>query len=116
MSLYEDAKRIILDLFGPKFLNVLDSFEDPKKYPMEFLEELKYFLEKAIGKEAAEEYVKPLYEKYGKTRKIKKIAKESTSSSKGLSLFFCGGKIPLLIECSSNPTTNLLNYCLHKFL
>lgn len=116
MSLYDDAKKIILELFGPKFLSVLDTFEDPKKYPEEFLNEFRYFLEMIIGKEATEEKVKPLYEKYTKAGKSKKKLNKPTSFLKGFSCFLCGRKIPKLLEYNLNPTIYLLDYQLHILL
>ena len=64
MGLYEDARKIISDLFGEEVAKQLDNFENPKKYPKEFLEECIYFLSKLIGEKSAREKFLPLYKKY----------------------------------------------------
>lgn len=111
MGIRDDVKKIFTELLGPEFMNVIENFEDPEKYPKDFLDECKYFLEKIIGKEAAEKNLQPLYEKYLKAGK-----KEKTISSKGLSSFFCNRKIPKTARYSLNPRTSLSNYQLHRFL
>lgn len=69
MGLYEDARKIFLDLFGFEVADQLKNFEDPNKYPKEFLEECTYFLSKLMGEELAKEKMKPLYKKYLKRKR-----------------------------------------------
>lgn len=68
MGLYEDAKKIFLDLLGPEVAKQIDNFEDPRKYPKEFLDECTYFLSKLIGEKSAKEKLLPLYKKYIKKK------------------------------------------------
>jgi len=112
MSIYEDVKKLFLELLGPEVAKVIDNFENPKKYPKEFLEECKYFLAKIIGEEPAEEKLKPIYEKYFKKRKeAKKI-----TSSKGFLSFLYGKENLKLIEYSLNSKLGLLDCQPHKLL
>jgi hypothetical protein len=67
MVLKEEAKSIFERLFGPEVARQLDTFDDPGKYPEDFLEECVYFLGKFIGEEAAKKKLEPLYRKYSKT-------------------------------------------------
>jgi len=62
----KDAKKIFLNLFGPEIAKQIDNFEDPNKYPKEFLEECTYFLSKLIGEKPAKEKLMPLYKKFKK--------------------------------------------------
>lgn len=64
MNLYDDAKRIFVQLLGPNVAKEIDNFDDPKKYPKDFLDECTYFLSKLIGEEAAKKNFSPLYKKY----------------------------------------------------
>ncbi|MFH1474050.1 MAG: hypothetical protein ABIE55_04145 [Candidatus Aenigmatarchaeota archaeon] len=64
MALKDDAKKIILDLFGREVARQLDSFDDPEKYPEDFMEECEYFLAKIIGEDVTRRKLKPLYRKY----------------------------------------------------
>jgi len=75
MGLREDAKKIILDLLGEEVAKQLDNFENPEKYPKDFLNECIYFLSKLIGEETAKAKFQPLYKKYIKTesKKLKKV-------------------------------------------
>jgi len=111
MGIREDVKKIFAEILGPEFVDVVDNFENPEKYPKDFLEECKYFLEKIIGKEAAEKNLQPLYEKYLKVEKKRRII-----FSKGLSWFFCNRKTLNTIKYSLNPTTNLSSYRPYRFL
>lgn len=75
MSLYDDAKKIFLELFGPELAKQLDNFENPEKYPKDFLDECTYFLSKLIGEDASKAKFQPLYKKYLKT-KYNKVGKK----------------------------------------
>jgi len=66
MRLNEEARKIFLDLFGPEVAKQLDNFDDPQKYPEDFLNECTYFLAKLIGEKSAKKKLLPLYEKYAK--------------------------------------------------
>ena len=105
MSLYEDVKKLFLELLGPEVAKVIDTFEDPKKYPKDFLEECKFFLEKILGKDVAEAKIQPIYEKY-----FKKQKKFKATSSKGFLSFLCGIKILKPEVYSLSPMPNLSNY------
>ncbi|MEM5778321.1 MAG: hypothetical protein QXD43_02035 [Candidatus Aenigmatarchaeota archaeon] len=61
-----EAKKIFLRLFGPEIAKQVDNFEDPNKYPKEFLNDCTYFLTKLIGEESAKENLMPLYKKIAK--------------------------------------------------
>ncbi len=67
MVLKEEAKSIFERLFGPEVARQLDDFDDPEKYPKDFLEECVYFLGKFIGEGTAKKILEPLYRKYSKT-------------------------------------------------
>ena len=71
MGLKEDAKSVFESLFGSEIAKQLDSFDNPKKYPQDFLEECTTFLGKFIGDEAAKKRLGPLEKKY--------ITREKTS-------------------------------------
>ncbi len=75
MGLYEDVKQIFLELLGEDATKVLDTFENPKLYPKEFLDQCKYFLSEVIGEKLAEEKLKPLYRKYRSLILGKKVEK-----------------------------------------
>lgn len=66
MSLKDDAKAIFQNLLGPEISKQIDNFDNPEKYPRDFLEECVDFLGKFIGKNAAEKKFEPLYKKYSK--------------------------------------------------
>ena len=51
-------------MFGEEVSRQLDSFENPEKYPKDFLNECAYFLGKLIGRDAANEKMRYLYKKY----------------------------------------------------
>ncbi len=112
MSLHEEVKKLFLELLGEEFAKVIDTFENPKIYPKDFLDECKYFLEKIIGKEAAEERVEPIYEKYVK---VKRERKKTKPSLKGFSWLLGYRKIQTLAKYNLNPKTSLLNCQPHMF-
>jgi len=66
MELKENAKRIISGMLGPDISNQISVFDDPNKYPKDFLDECIYFLGKFIGDDAARKKFEPLYKKYVK--------------------------------------------------
>lgn len=66
MVLKDDATKIIIELLGRSVENSLNGFDDPEKYPKEFLDECTYFLGKMIGEENARKRFEPLYKKYVK--------------------------------------------------
>ena len=108
MGLQEDVKKLFLELLGPEVAKVIDTFEDPKKYPKDFLEECQFFLEKILGKEVAEAKIQPIYEKY-----FKKIKKFRATSSKGFLSFLYGRKTLKLEVYSLSSRANLSNCLLH---
>ena len=78
MGLYEDSKKIIMDILGEEVAKQLDNFEDPEKYPEDFLNECIYFLSKLIGDETAKSKFQPLYKKYIKTKSNRNKGKRGT--------------------------------------
>ena len=65
MGLREDAKSRMDEILGEDASeSVLQNFDDPKKYPQDFIEEVEFFLKKLIGDEPAQKKVAPLYIKY----------------------------------------------------
>jgi hypothetical protein len=64
MGIKEDAKAIFESLFGSDIAKQLDSFDNPDKYPKDFLEECANFLGELIGEEAARKKLEPLAKKY----------------------------------------------------
>jgi hypothetical protein len=64
MGIKEDAKAIFESLFGSDIAKQLDSFDNPDKYPKDFLEECTTFLAKFVGEEAARKKLEPLAKKY----------------------------------------------------
>jgi len=73
-GLYGETKKIFLNIFGPEVAKQLDNFQDPKKYPKDFLDQSKFFLSRLMGDQVAEIKLKSLYEKYIKNKadKIKR--------------------------------------------
>jgi hypothetical protein len=69
VSLKEESKQILSALFGPEVARQVETFEDPEKYPKDFLDECTYFLGKFVGESAAKGKFKVLYKKYIKTAK-----------------------------------------------
>lgn len=61
-----EVKDIFIKLFGAEIAKVVDTFDDPKRYPKEFMEECIYFLEKLIGRERALELLLPIFKKHFK--------------------------------------------------
>jgi hypothetical protein len=66
MGLKEDTANIFRDLFGDLVAKQIDDFDDPKKYPKDFLDECVEFMGKMIGVPASEKLFSPLYRKYMK--------------------------------------------------
>jgi len=64
MTLKDEAMVIIKSLLGPEVAKQVDSFDDPKKYPKEFLDECVHFLANFIGEESAKKKFEPIYQKY----------------------------------------------------
>jgi hypothetical protein len=64
MKLKEEAKVIFNSLLGPEVAKLVDSFDDPKKYPKEFLDECMHFLANFVGEESAKKKFEPIYQKY----------------------------------------------------
>ena len=69
MGLLEDAKAILAEAFGNEVADQLDNFDDPKKYPKDFIEECVFFLAKIAGQEVADKKFAPLMKKYLTKRK-----------------------------------------------
>ena len=67
MGLKEDIKKIFLDLFGPDVANQVERFEDPERYPQDFLEECIFFLAEFVGEQAATSLLQPVVSKYNLT-------------------------------------------------
>ncbi len=67
MSIRNDVRQVILKLAGPKAASIVDTdaFDNPQKYPEDFLNEAAYFLSRLVGERAAERKLEPLYKKYG---------------------------------------------------
>ena len=68
-GLYGKTKKIFLNIFGPEVAKQLDNFQDPKKYPKDFLDQSKFFLSKLLGERMAEEKLLNLYKKYAKSKR-----------------------------------------------
>ena len=66
-DLERDAEKIISGLFGDAVARQTNGFDDPRKYPKDFLDECTFFLSKFIGDEAAKRKFGPLYRKYAKS-------------------------------------------------
>jgi len=64
MSLKDDAKKLLEEILGPGTANIVNSFDDPKKYPKDFLDECVYFLGTLIGPDNARKKFEYLYKKY----------------------------------------------------
>ena len=69
MTLKKDAKKLFLDLFGPQIAKQLNTFDDPGRYPNDFLNECKHFMSQLIGVDAAERKLGPLFKKYSRSSK-----------------------------------------------
>lgn len=66
MTLKEEAKAILNKLLGSIVSEQVDTFDDPEKYPNDFLDECTDFLGRFIGQNAARKKLEPLYKKYVK--------------------------------------------------
>jgi len=66
MALKDEAKSILEKLLGPEVAKQVDNFDDPEKYPKDFLDECVYFLSRLIGEETARKKFEPLYRRYVK--------------------------------------------------
>ncbi|MFH0929297.1 MAG: hypothetical protein V1818_03005 [Candidatus Aenigmatarchaeota archaeon] len=64
LTLKNDAKKVIGELLGEMVAKQLDSFEDPEKYPKDFLDECTFFLSRLTGEETAKAKFTPIYKKY----------------------------------------------------
>ena len=64
MGLKEDAMRTIISIFGKEAAKQIASFENPDKYPKDFLDECVYFMSDLMGSEATKIVFGPLYRKY----------------------------------------------------
>jgi hypothetical protein len=64
MTLKEEAKQVLTELFGPEVAKQVDKFDKPEDYPKDFLDECVFFLGKFIGDNAAKRKFEPLYKKY----------------------------------------------------
>ncbi|MFH1249210.1 MAG: hypothetical protein V1660_03590 [archaeon] len=73
MGLKEDSEGIIRELFGEEISKAVEGFDDPRRYPDDFIEECIYFLGQLIGEGIAKKKFMPLIERYSKNkRKINK--------------------------------------------
>lgn len=64
MGLKEDVLAGIAEVLGKESAEqIVKNFDDPKKYPKDFLDEYLYFMQRLIG-DAVEKKVSPLYKKY----------------------------------------------------
>ncbi len=64
MTLKEETKLILDRLLGSAISEQVNNFDDPEKYPKDFLDECTDFLGKFIGGNAAKKKLEPLYKKY----------------------------------------------------
>jgi len=64
MTLKEEAKVIFDRLLGSAISEQVNNFDDPEKYPSDFLDECTDFLGKFIGDSAAKKKLESLYKKY----------------------------------------------------
>lgn len=69
MGLGNEMKKIFEELLGPDVAKQLDNFDDPEKYPEDFIEECTHFMAELIGAESAEEKLGALSKKYLKVNK-----------------------------------------------
>ncbi|MEM5871248.1 MAG: hypothetical protein QW051_00070 [Candidatus Aenigmatarchaeota archaeon] len=67
MSLKEEVKGLFEKLIGKEAGKIIESFDDPEKYPEDFCKECIEFLSKFIGEEAARKKINELYQKYKST-------------------------------------------------
>ncbi len=71
MAIKEEVEALFKQLLGPSMAGCLDVFENPDKYPKDFLDECADFLGKFIGADSAKKKLEPLYRKYAKTTNAK---------------------------------------------
>lgn len=77
MGLLEDAKGIVSQVFGPEVADQLDYFDDPARYPDDFLDECVFFIGKLIGNDAAKKKFELLIKKYLKANANKILSPEN---------------------------------------
>ena len=65
-ELKEEAKKIMSQLVSDDVVKQLDNFDDPKKYPKDFLDECTHFLGMLVGQKIAIKKFSKLYKKYAK--------------------------------------------------
>jgi len=70
MGLLEDAERIVEADFGSNVAAQLSTFDNPDKFPKDFLDDCVFFIGLLIGEDAAKRKFAPLYAKYVKNRKM----------------------------------------------
>lgn len=66
MTLEAEAKTIIEKMFGKQVAEQIKNFDDPKKYPKDFIDQCVYFTGKLVGVENARKKFEQLYKKYAK--------------------------------------------------
>lgn len=66
-KLQEEAKKILFDTFGSEVAKLTGRFENPEKYPKDFLDQCTFFLAQLVGEEVANQKFQSLYKKYVKT-------------------------------------------------
>ncbi|MFH1237319.1 MAG: hypothetical protein V1648_02845 [Candidatus Aenigmatarchaeota archaeon] len=64
MALKDEAKSLFDKMLGSVISDQLKNFDNPEKYPKDFLDECTDFLGKFIGSDAAKKKMDPLYRKY----------------------------------------------------
>lgn len=68
MALKEDSKAVFEELLGSEVAKQLDTFDDPKKYPKDFIQQCAFFLGKFLGDEIAMNKLAPVCKKYFKNK------------------------------------------------
>ncbi len=63
-GLKEDVVSVCIELCGKDFAKQIDSFDDPDKYPKDFVEEAIYFVSKLVNPEIVKKKFKPIIKKY----------------------------------------------------
>ena len=64
MTLKEESRDIIKKSLGKEIAKQIDSFDDPEKYPGDFINQCIYFLGSLIGEENAKKEFSPIVNKY----------------------------------------------------
>ena len=95
MGLLEEAKEILADAFGNEVADQLDNFDDPNKYPKDFIEECVFFLAKIAGQEVADKKFAPLMKKYTKPGSGKKNTSDTQPAALLKSGKSTGKKVPI---------------------